>query len=90
MRAFMGADASVQPGNLQELMLHETAVAWMRLRLSKSVPQNAWEETRDEYASRLKAAAAFINDKYDVDGLCRELPERVQKVFDRKGDRIAK
>ena len=27
LRAFMGDDASEQPGELQELMLHETAVA---------------------------------------------------------------
>ena len=33
LRAFFNDDASVQPGQLQEVMLHETAVAWMRVRL---------------------------------------------------------
>ena len=30
LRAFMRDDASVQPGHLADLMLHETAVAWIR------------------------------------------------------------
>ena len=38
-KAALGDDASAQPGNLQELMLHETAVSWIRLRLARS--QNA-------------------------------------------------
>ena len=32
LRAFMGQDASRQPGDLQDLMLHETAVAWISNR----------------------------------------------------------
>ena len=30
--AFWGEDAISQPGHLQELMLHETALAWLRYR----------------------------------------------------------
>ena len=33
---------------------------------------------------------AYINQHYDVDGLCRELPQRLQKLSDREGDRINK
>ena len=36
----VGSDASVQPGKLQELMLHEIAVAWVRVRLAQTVPPN--------------------------------------------------
>ena len=36
LRALLGEDASVQPGQLQELMLHETAVSWIRERLKKT------------------------------------------------------
>ena len=45
--AMFGADASMQPGKLQGLMLHETAVAWMRLRLARTVPAKAWKESRN-------------------------------------------
>ena len=38
-KAFWGADASVQPGHLQEVMLHETAVSWLRVRLEASLPK---------------------------------------------------
>ena len=31
-----GHNGSVQPGALQDLMLHETAMAWLRLRLAKT------------------------------------------------------
>ena len=34
-KAFWGGDASAQPGHLQELMLHETAVSWLRVRLDR-------------------------------------------------------
>ena len=39
LRASMGHDASRQPGDLQELMLHETAVAWTNGRLTHTAPQ---------------------------------------------------
>ena len=40
-RAFFPADASVQPGQLQEVMLHETAVSWMRDSLAKTLPKRS-------------------------------------------------
>ena len=68
-------------------MLHETAVSWIRVRLSKTVPVHAWEETRDAYRSRLKGCAAYINSHYDVDGLWRVLPGRLRDLAAREGDR---
>ena len=73
---FFDRDASIQPGSLQEVMLHETAVAWMRDRLIKTTPQRAWQESVEEYCTRLKACAMYINDNYNVQGLCRELDRR--------------
>ena len=67
LQAFFATDASVQPGQLQELMLHETAVAWMRGRLAKTMPKKPWEETPEQYCTRLKACAAHINANHDVD-----------------------
>ena len=89
LRAFFPADASVQPGQLQEVMLHETAVSWMRDRLTKTLPKRCWEETLEAYRARLKACAAQINSACDVDGLCRELPSRVKDLDRRQGDRLA-
>lgn len=90
LKAFFPLDASAQPGTLQEVMLHETAVAWMRTRLAQTVPKKAWEESVDAYGSRLKTCAAFINSHYNVKNLCRELPQRLHALQDSGGDRLAK
>ena len=90
LRAFMGENARQQPGSLQEVMLHETAVAWLRTLLSQSTPRAPAEETREAYLSRLRAACAHVNDNFDVAGLNRELPDRVQKLQELQGDKLRK
>ena len=40
-KAFWGDDASVQPGHLQEVLLHETAVSWLRHRLTRDTASEA-------------------------------------------------
>ena len=90
LTAFMGADASKQPGDLKDLMLHETAVAWLTNRLQVTTPARAWEETTQAFGARLKAATDYINAHYDVEGLQRQLPARLQKLKDREGGRIGK
>ena len=86
----MGEDASRQPGDLKDLMLHETAVAWLTNRLRVTVPKKPWEESVEQFGSRLKQAAAYVNAHYNVDGLQRELPSRLRKLHDREGGRIGK
>jgi hypothetical protein len=90
LRAFMGDDAAAQPGALQEVMLHETAVAWIRYKLAQCVPARCWLETAQEFRARIKAVVAEINRTHDVDSLCRELPSRVQQVKAAEGGRINK
>ena len=90
LRAFMGNDASEQPGALQEVMLHETAVAWCRYKLAKCVPARPWLETVPEYRARLKSVAAAVNTHHNVEGLCWELPQRVEAVRLAEGARISK
>ena len=75
---------------LQPWLSHETAAAWMRRRLSQTKPVSPWDETLDSYRSRLKACAAYINNKYDVDGLCMALPRRLSLLEESWGDRISK
>lgn len=90
LRAFWGDDASAQPGNLQEMMLHETAVSWIRHRLVHSTPKSPAQETRCEYTARLKDACRDINQKLDVEGLCRAFLKRVHALKDAKGGRLPK
>ena len=90
LKAFFGQDAAVQPGQMPDVMLHETAVAWLRLRLTKTLPRRSWEESLDDYRARLKGCAAYVNANYDVAGLCNELPQRVRKLDELVGNRLAK
>ena len=91
LKAFHGDDASMQPGQSGDLWLHETAVSWMRHRLRVTVPLEPWKETEDEYESRLKSAAAYINEHHDVDSLCKEMPQRMKDlVHVTKGARLGK
>ena len=54
------------------------------------MPAEPWNETTAEFRTRLKGICDFINSNYDVDGLCREFPQRLQMLVDAEGDRIKK
>ena len=75
---------------MQELMLQETAVSWIQLRSGCSVPKKAWEENREAFTARLKKICEDIKETLDVEGLCRDLLPRIEKLVARKGDRLAK
>ena len=90
LKAFMRDDASVQPGSLADLMLHETAVAWIRNLERQTLPKRPWEETPDAFAIRLKSVVAQVNRKYKVERLCRQLPERVEQLFKKRGGKLGK
>ena len=90
LRAFQGESAAVQPGKLSDSLLHETAVAWVRLRLSRTLPAKPWEESPQKLAARRKRVAAGTNAEYNVTGLCRELPARVHMLFERGGGKLGK
>ena len=47
-------------------------------------------QTVEQYTTRLKGIVQHINDHHDVEGLCGELPDRMQDVVDKEGDRINK
>ena len=78
------------PGSLQEVMLHETSVAWIRRREAVTRKRQPWTETVEEFGARLRDICAHINEHFDVEGLCHGLPERLQMVIDAEGDRISK
>ena len=88
---FHRGDASIQPGRSGDLWLHETTVSWVRDRLKRSLPKEPWNETEEQFSKRLKLAGEHVNANFDVQGLCREMPERMRKlVHDKKGDRLKK
>ena len=65
-------------------------MAWVKARLVKTTPPRAWEESREAFAKRVRAAAVYVNREYDVEGLCGSFVERLQEVVARKGDRLNK
>lgn len=87
-KAMRGDDARLQPGKLQELMLHETAVSWIRHRFHKTIPTQPWEETPDAYTSRLKAIVADINDNLNVEALCMAFMKRIDTLIEKTGGRL--
>lgn len=86
--AYYGDDASAQPGNMQDILLHATAVSWIRYIEGRNKPQTPWKETPAEFGARLRRICQEINDKLDVEGLCKGWPKRAQEVADAVGDRI--
>ena len=89
LRAYYGNDASVQPGSLQEVMLHETSVAWIRRREKVSQLKEPWNETVSQFKGRLQGICQYINAHFEVESLCQAFPKRLQMVIDAEGDRIA-
>ena len=47
-------------------------------------------QTAAEFRTRLKGICAHINSNHNVEGLCREFPQRVQMLMDAEGNRIGK
>ena len=86
----MGTSAARQPGDLKELMLHETAVAWLTQRLVVTTPARAWEESVAAFGKRLKEACEYINAQHNVEGLCWDLPARVRALRECGGGRLPK
>ena len=42
LRTFWGDDASRQPGKCGDIMIHETAVRWIRFEEKRSLPRKPW------------------------------------------------
>ena len=54
-------------------------------------PPEPREETEEEFGARLKAAAVWVNQHHDVEGLCKEMPQRMHDlVYETQGQRLGK
>ena len=88
LETVIGEDARTQPGSLGDVLLHETAVSWMRVRLAETTPPRPWLETHEEYNQRLKACCDAVNRDLDVEGLCRGWLKRLEDLEAKAGDRL--
>ena len=73
-RSVVGSVASKHSGKLSDMLLHETAVAWLRWKLQPSTPACLWEETREEHKRRMQEA-------------CRQVC-RLQQTLQNPGQRL--
>ena len=85
-----GRDAECQPGRSGDLWLHETSMSWIRERMKRSQPVEPWTESEEDLGKRLKAAAGYCTANYDVEGLCKGLPQRIRDIIEAKGGRLPK
>ena len=80
-----------QPRDIGDVLLHETAISWLRRREEKTRPQQPWLEAPHDFAERLEGVVAAINAQYKVRELCLEFPGRLQRlVHETHGDRLPK
>ena len=69
-----------QPRGIGDVLLHETAISWLRREEENSRPKKPWEETPHEFAKRLQDGVRRINKGFDVRGLCSEFPSRLETL----------
>ena len=80
-----------QPGDIADLLLHETAISWLRRREEKTRPNKPWLETPTAFSERLDRIVHAINAEYNVRDLCLEFPGRLHAlVHETHGDRLPK
>ncbi len=86
-----GRGPRAQPGDVADVLPHETANGWLRTRLDRSaalVPK-LWEETPKHFAKRLQECVADVNNgSCDVRALCRSFPKRLVELKKGHGDRL--
>ena len=88
VRPFTGDDASEQPPNIPDLLLHEVATAWIRTREQQTKPAKPWLETREKFTQRMARIVRDINKTCDVDGLSRSFGNLLEQLVDRRGDKL--
>ena len=90
-RPIAGDDASTQPPDIPDVLLHETAVAWARSFFKKHpITKGAGiDAMHAQFTALMRECAVYINGNYKVDELCRSFPGRLAKlVHETKGERL--
>ena len=90
-KAWAGDHSKWQPPDLADILLHETAVAWVRKYL-KHHPLPLAHQAQERHVKTLKRtlddAVEHINTFYEVEELCRSLPKRLKLLADQGGERL--
>ena len=60
------------------------------LSLGWNAWHSKWEETVEAFGARLREVVRKVNDEYSVDGLCRELPAKVEALYHAEGGNLQK
>lgn len=86
---FAGDHASWQAPDIPDILLHETAVSWVRkyLRYNPVKFSNDKELNKERVVEALKNAERHINTYHEVDDLCMAFPKRVQALVAAEGER---
>ena len=89
-RAFMGDDASPQPADIADVLLHETVAGWVKSYLHKVHfnRNDGPDKCQERFEQTMKECAKYINKEYDVEGLCRSFPDRIKKLVAGGGERL--
>ena len=71
-----------QPPDISDVLLHETAMAWLRERLYRSTAEvrKPWEESPHELGLRIQRVVTGINRDCNVENLCLEFPQRLKDL----------
>ena len=66
-RPFAGDFAAEQPPDIPDVLAHETAISWVKLRESKTKPARPWEESREAFTVRIRGIAQEVNAQWLTD-----------------------
>ena len=69
-----------EPRDIGDVLLHETAISWLRREEESTRPLRPWEETPEELSRRIQQCVSHINREFDVRGLCMEFPGRLDAL----------
>ena len=86
---YTGTDASRQPADVPDVLLHETAIACFKRKLAATPPSvDPWKETREQFRARIDKVVQAANEQYNFHSLCGAYHERLKLLVERKGDRL--
>ena len=90
-RALAGEDASGQPADIPDVLLHETVAGWIRTYFKKHPCKVTQDVASNELAMKamMRDCVSHIRANYDLAGLCAGFRRRLQELVDAKGDRLS-
>ena len=89
-RPYAGDDASQQPPDIPDVLLHETAVAWARTFFKKHTLKKSagLADMERQFQGVLRDCGAHLTANYAVDELCSSFPARLRELVAAKGGRL--